>query len=57
MHNTKSEDAGKPEIVEFYNTNKAGVDTLDEKCAKSSTGHRTCRWPMAIFFGFWIFAK
>nr|CAH7748432.1 unnamed protein product [Callosobruchus chinensis] len=36
----------------MYNRNKGGVpvDTLDEKCSKSSTSRRTRRWPLVIFF-------
>lgn len=52
MHHDKSIDSesGKPEIIEFYNITKGGVDALDEKCTKYSTSRRTRRWPMAIFF-------
>lgn len=52
MHFAKSTDpeTQKPEIVSFYNRNKGGVDTLDEKCAKSSSSRRTRRWPLVIFF-------
>lgn len=39
----------KPEIIEFYNKTKSGVDALDQKCAAYSTSRRTRRWPMAIF--------
>ena len=30
-HDDKTGDSGKPEIVEFYNKTKAGVDVLDQK--------------------------
>lgn len=52
MHHTKSTDitSGKPEIIEFYNSTKGGVDTLDKKVANYSPSRRTQRWPMAIFF-------
>ena len=30
-HDDKIDDSGKPEIVEFYNKTKAGVDVLDQK--------------------------
>ncbi|KAG5887411.1 hypothetical protein JTB14_024610 [Gonioctena quinquepunctata] len=40
----------KPEIIAYYNANKGGVDSLDEKCAKSTSSRRTRRWPLAIFF-------
>lgn len=42
--------SNKPEIIDYYNYNKGGVDALDEKCTKYSTSRRTSRWPMAIFF-------
>ena len=53
MHHCKSTDSetGKPEIISFYNQTKGGVDGLDKKCMTFSTSRRTCRWPMAIFFG------
>lgn len=52
MHSLPAQDpeVNKPEIISFYNNSKAGVDTLDQKCAIYSTGRRTRRWPMAIFF-------
>ena len=52
MHHGKGDDAetGKPEIISFYNFTKGGVDTLDQMCANYSTGRRTRRWPMAVFF-------
>lgn len=40
----------KPEIIAYYNQNKGGVDSLDEKCAKHSSSRRTRRWPLAVFF-------
>lgn len=51
MHHdsTVEKDTKKPEINMFYNSTKAGVDALDEKCANYSTSRRTRRWPMAIF--------
>lgn len=39
----------KPDIILFYNSTKAGVDALDEKCATYSTSRRTRRWPMVLF--------
>lgn len=52
MHSGASTDPDtqKPDIIMYYNRNKGGVDTIDEKCAKSSSSRRTCRWPLAIFF-------
>lgn len=39
----------KPKIIAYYNENK-GVDSLDEKCSKSTSSRRTRRWPLPIFF-------
>lgn len=52
MHHNKSTDpiSETPEIIEFYNSTKSGVDTLDKKAANYSPSRRTRRWPMAIFF-------
>ncbi|XP_056635924.1 uncharacterized protein LOC130444670 [Diorhabda sublineata] len=52
MHSSAAQDpdVDKPEMIHFYNTTKSGVDSLDQKCALYSTGRRTQRWPMAIFF-------
>ncbi|KAH9629115.1 hypothetical protein HF086_008564 [Spodoptera exigua] len=43
-------ESGKPEIIQFYNTTKGGVDSLDQKCANYSVGRRTQRWPCVIFW-------
>ncbi|XP_016658230.1 uncharacterized protein LOC107883176 [Acyrthosiphon pisum] len=52
MHNQKGfdNDVQKPEIISYYNSTKGGVDALDEKCSVYSTGRRTRRWPLAIFY-------
>lgn len=52
MHNQKGFDdyAQKPEIISYYNSTKGGVDALDEKCSIYSTGRRTRRWLLAIFY-------
>lgn len=52
MHHNREDDPEKrkPSIVSFYNQTKGGVDSLDEKCAKSSCRRRTQRWPMSVFF-------
>ncbi|XP_066963237.1 piggyBac transposable element-derived protein 4-like [Macrobrachium rosenbergii] len=43
--------SGKPEVIEFYNSTKGGVDALDQMCAIYSYGRSTQRWPMCIFYG------
>lgn len=47
---TKNDHTKKPEIIEFYNSTKSGVDSLDQKCAVFSCSRRTRRWPLAIFY-------
>lgn len=42
-------ESGKPEIIEFYNSTKGGVDALDQKCAAYSANRRSQRWPTTIF--------
>ena len=48
-HDDKTGDNGKPEIVEFYNKTKAGVDAL-EKVRHYTTYHKTSRWLLAVFY-------
>lgn len=48
-HNGNVEVNEKPEIINFYNCTKGGVDALDQKCMTYSCQRRTRRWPMAIF--------
>lgn len=51
MHhdNKIDEESNKPDMILYYNSTKAGVDALDQKCANYNTGQRTRRWPCAIF--------
>ena len=49
-HSTNIAESGKPEIAEFYNKTKTGVDTLDQKVRHYSTYHKTYRWPLAVFY-------
>lgn len=50
MHHSNTMVNGKPEIINFYNETKGGVDSLDKKCACYKTGRRTRRWPQVIWF-------
>ncbi|VEN50428.1 unnamed protein product, partial [Callosobruchus maculatus] len=52
MHHTDlvNKESNKPEINEFYNSTKSGVDSLDQKCASYSCSRRSRRWPLTIFF-------
>nr|CAI5861519.1 unnamed protein product [Callosobruchus analis] len=45
-----NKESNKPEINEFYNSTKSGVDSLDQKCASYSCSRRSRRWPLTIFF-------
>ncbi|KAG7161264.1 PiggyBac transposable element-derived protein 4-like 4 [Homarus americanus] len=42
---------GKPEVIEFYNATKGGVDTFDQMCAHYSCARKTKRWPLCMFYG------
>ena len=39
-----------PETVKCYNSNKTGVDTLDQMARYHTAKSATRRWPMAVFF-------
>lgn len=39
----------KPEVINFYNKNKVGVDVLDQMIKKYSTHSATRRWPVAVW--------
>lgn len=41
----------KPNMVEFYNRTKGGVDTLDQMCSVMTCSRKTRRWPQCIFYG------
>lgn len=47
----KDRDVRLPEIVEFYNQTKGGVDVFDRLCKNFSTSRKTRRWTLAVFFG------
>ncbi|XP_066154290.1 uncharacterized protein [Euwallacea fornicatus] len=40
----------KPEIIDFYNSTKSGVDIADKLCATYNVARSTKRWPMVIFY-------
>lgn len=51
MHNQpKIGETGKPEIIEFYNSTKGGVDTFDEMCSIYSCHRKTRRWPLCLLY-------
>lgn len=42
---------GKPEIINFYNSTKGGVDTFDQMVHTYSVTRKTRRWPLRFFYG------
>ncbi|XP_022109380.1 piggyBac transposable element-derived protein 4-like [Acanthaster planci] len=52
MHHDKSVDGinQKPEIINFYNKTKGGVDTLDQMVSLYSVLRTTKRWPLTVFY-------
>ena len=44
------DDNCKTEIINFYNSTKAGVDTLDQLVRFSTVQRKSRRWPLMIFF-------
>ena len=54
MHGTQrnlaSKEDGKSEIVDFYNSTKSGVDTLDKVVRGYSSKRKYSRWPCHVFF-------
>lgn len=47
---TINSDSKKPEIIEFYNSTKGAVDTVDQMCSIMSTSRKTNRWPLCLFY-------
>ncbi|XP_071634383.1 piggyBac transposable element-derived protein 4-like isoform X1 [Temnothorax longispinosus] len=46
-----SKDSGKPELVDFYNSTKAGTDVFNQCCALHTCARKTNRWTMRFFLG------
>lgn len=40
----------KPEVINFYNKYKSGVDSMDQMLGTYTCKRRTRRWPYAFFF-------
>lgn len=53
MHYSKevNQESHKPEIIEFYNSTKGGVDTFDQMVHFYTVSRKTRRWPMRYFYG------
>ncbi len=41
----------KPNLTEFYNATKWGIDTFDQFCSNYIVYRKTRRWPFHIFYG------
>ena len=54
MHHKKAIDEGcskkKPEVIQYYNGAKAGVDTFDQLIRTYSCKWQTKRWPVVIWY-------
>lgn len=48
-YNGEIAESGKPEIIEFYNKTKGGVDVMDQLFAEYTTKRATKRWPLSFF--------
>lgn len=43
-------ESGKPEMIEFYNKTKGGVDVMDQLLGEYSCQRMRKRWPLSLFF-------
>lgn len=46
-----NENSKLPEIIDFYNMRKGGVDVMDKLCHAYTTARKTNRWPLRYFYG------
>ncbi|XP_055936803.1 uncharacterized protein LOC129966406 [Argiope bruennichi] len=45
-----NKESKKSEIIEFDNSTKGAVDTLDQMCSNMSCSRKTRRWPLCVFY-------
>ncbi|XP_027129155.1 piggyBac transposable element-derived protein 4-like [Larimichthys crocea] len=54
MHDDRAVDESsqkkKPEVIQYYNKTKGGVDTMDQMVSNYSCQRRTRRWPMVLWY-------
>lgn len=51
MYNTDTNlENQKPNLILFYNSNKGGTDTFDQRCRNYTVARKTNRWPLKIFY-------
>ena len=46
----ESGDMKKPEIINFYNSTKGGVDMADQMAGEYDTSRNSRRWPLTVFY-------
>ena len=51
MHSRTNFISNKPEMIQFYNSTKGGVDAFDHMSAQMSRSRKTRRWPLCVFYG------
>jgi hypothetical protein len=44
------EHSKEPDMIEFYNSTKGAVDSLDQMCNNMSCSRKIRRWPLCIFY-------
>lgn len=53
MHDDRAVDDNsvkkKPEVIQYYNKTKSGVDTMDQMVRTYTCKRRTRRWPMVLW--------
>ena len=42
--------SAKPEIINYYNKTKGGVNTMDKMLSEHIVKRQTLRWPLAFFY-------
>lgn len=47
----KTNDVKIPDIINFYNKNKGGVDVFDRMCKNYTVSRITRRWPICFSYG------
>jgi hypothetical protein len=47
----RDKDSGKEEINVFYNQEKSGVDSHNQRCSLYTTARKSNRWQMRLFYG------
>ena len=51
MHSGTDLISNKPEMIQFYNSTKGGVDAFDQMSAQMSCSRKTRQWLLCVFYG------